>query len=485
MQSSKRKVINAGVAYTIGNILIKGITFLTLPIFTRILTTQEFGKFNVYVSYETILTIFAGICLYGSLRTAWYDFKNKFKQYVLSALSLSLCIFFFLLILANVLYPFIKPFFDFTRGVLNILVVHSYAMFIFQFYNVRLALEYRYKEYLFVSAINSIGGTVLSIFLILIVFSENKHIARIYGYAIVPITIAFFIVYFFFREAIKEKYHLFVWNYWKYGLKISIPLVVHTLSQQILNQFDRIMINEMVSSVAVGIYGFMHTVSNILNVLFLSMDNVWPVWFYEQLEKKDYNAINKRARNYILVMNILYIGFISIMPDVIAIVGTEDYQMGVKLVVPLSFAVYFTFLYSLPVHIEYFYKKTKYIALGTAEAAGINFVFNYIAISLWGYQGAAWSTLLSYILLFIFHWNIAKRINCVKMFPTRFIIKSILTLSFYSIWILACIENLIIRWCGMVIVLSLAFTRYKKDIGSVLDMLPIIGKRMHNYKNNE
>ena len=87
---SKNKVVRAGIAYTIGNVLLRGIAFLTLPIFTRILTTQEFGLFNVYVSYETILTIFSGVCLYGSLRTAWYDYRTSFDQYVSSILTLSL-----------------------------------------------------------------------------------------------------------------------------------------------------------------------------------------------------------------------------------------------------------------------------------------------------------------------------------------------------------------------------------------------------------
>ena len=102
MGDSKNKVVKAGIAYTVGNVLLKGIAFLTLPIFTRLLTTQEFGLYNVYVSYESILTIFAGVCLYGSLRTAWYDYKTTFQQYVLSSLTLSFGCFLVLLIAANV-----------------------------------------------------------------------------------------------------------------------------------------------------------------------------------------------------------------------------------------------------------------------------------------------------------------------------------------------------------------------------------------------
>lgn len=134
--------------------------------------------------------------------------------------------------------------------------------------------------YLLVSGINSIGGTTFSIFLILVVFKSHRYIGRIYGYAIVPICVAAIIWLSFFREARRKKLILFNKGYWKYGLSISIPLVVHTFSQQILSQFDRIMINTLVSVAAVGIYGFIQTIASILQIIVQSMDNAWSVELY-------------------------------------------------------------------------------------------------------------------------------------------------------------------------------------------------------------
>lgn len=82
---------------------------------------------------------------------------------------------------------------------------------------------------------------------------------------------------------------------------------MHTFSQQILSQFDRIMINTLVSVAAVGIYGFIQTIASILQIIVQSMDNAWSVWMYEQLDKKQYSQIQEKARTYILLMNILYI----------------------------------------------------------------------------------------------------------------------------------------------------------------------------------
>lgn len=470
------RAAKAGLAYTIGNILVKGITFLTLPIFTRMLTTEQFGVYNLYVSYETLLTIFTGMCIYGSLRTAKYDYATRFGEYTTNALTLSLVVLSALLILGNVTYPVYAAKLDFDRLLLNTLIIHSYAMFVFQFYNTKIALEYDYKKFLIISAINSIGGTVLSIALIFFVSSEDRAYGRIYGYAIVPILIASSLVYNYLQIAFRNKHRFIDLSIWKYGLRISLPLVVHTFSQQILHQFDRIMIDNMSGKSSVGIYGFVQTIANILQIIVLSMDNAWSVWMYEQLSEKNYKEIYRKAKLYILLMNVLYVGFISLAPDIIRLLGTKDYFQGRVMIVPLAFAVYFVFLYSLPVHVEYFNKKTNYIAMGTSLAAVSNIILNYIFIKFYGYEAAAWTTLASYIVLFVFHLIIAKKIDSNKMFPLRTTVWSITVLGLFSLTIIFFVDKWLVRWVLMVSVIVAGYFINKSRINEALSNFSYLRK---------
>ena len=96
-------------------------------------------------------------------------------------------------------------------------------------------------------------------------------------------------------------------------------------------------------------------------------------------------------------------------------------------------------------------KKTKYIAMGTSLAAVLNIVLNYIFIKKFGYQAAAWTTLFSYIALFIFHWVIAKTIDHNAMFPRKMIALSVVMLSVYSAVIIYYVNSIIIRWSVMVL----------------------------------
>ena len=63
MDNINKKAVKAGIWYTIGNMLLKGCIFLTLPIFTRLLSTSDFGIYNTYMAYEGLITALLGLGL--------------------------------------------------------------------------------------------------------------------------------------------------------------------------------------------------------------------------------------------------------------------------------------------------------------------------------------------------------------------------------------------------------------------------------------
>ena len=87
MSKSGSQAVKAGIAYTIGNVLIRGINFITLPIFSRLMTTEEFGVYNVFLSYESILYVIVGLALHSSIRSAKIEFKEEIDGYT-SSISL-------------------------------------------------------------------------------------------------------------------------------------------------------------------------------------------------------------------------------------------------------------------------------------------------------------------------------------------------------------------------------------------------------------
>ena len=121
-----------------------------------------------------------------------------------------------------------------------------------------------------------------------------------------------------------------------------------------------------------------------------------------------YDDINSRANYYMFFITFIACSIMIVSKEVIFIVGPSSYLEGVNLFVPIIVGMFFLFLYTIPVVVEYYYKETRFIGLTTFIAAVINVVTNYFFIRLYGYQAAAYTTLFTYVIMFGFHWNVSK-----------------------------------------------------------------------------
>ena len=400
------KQVKAGLGYTIGNILIKGVTFITLPVFTRLLSTSEYGNFNTYMAYEAIIAIILGLGMYSSIKNAKYDFPDKIDLYVSTLLRLTLIPLIVLCLVIVIFSNSITGFTNFSSSILFLLLFQSYGTAMLSICNARLALEYNYKKYLTFAFFYTFVGIGLSIILILTVFNTQRDYGRIVGAATPMIILA---CYIFIYEGKKASFQ-FDGKMASYALAFGIPMICHYLSQSIQSQVDRIMISKMVDTSSTGIYSFAYSVAMILQVIYYSVDNVWSVWFYEQMDKKNYSSIRPVLKKYIFIIAVLASIMLVGSKEFIMVMSSRSYWIGRNIFIPVLLGIFMLFLYTIPAGVEYYYKKTKYIAVMTAIAAVVNISLNYILIKAFGYEAAAYATMVSYAVTFLGHWFISQKI---------------------------------------------------------------------------
>ena len=70
----------------LSTILRSGVVFITMPIFTRLLGTAQYGEYSIYVSWLSILGCFMGINVKSSLGTGILAFENDYKRFRSSVL---------------------------------------------------------------------------------------------------------------------------------------------------------------------------------------------------------------------------------------------------------------------------------------------------------------------------------------------------------------------------------------------------------------
>ena len=134
---------------------------------------------------------------------------------------------------------------------------------------------------------------------------------------------------------------------------------------------------------------------------------------------------NKEINKFVCILTIL---FVAIAPEVLIVLGTKDFVEAKYMVGPVIIGTFFQFLYSYFVLMEMYCKKTIIIAIGSIMAAIVNFYLNMFFIPILGYVVAAYTTMVGYILLMIYHWIAFKLVYKPKIFAE----KQILILTFFT-----------------------------------------------------
>lgn len=446
-------LVKSSFWYTIGNFFIKGITFITIPLFTNIMTVEEYGLVNNYTAIASIFSLFVGLSLNGAINNANFEFKEDIKGFMSSTLFLSTLSFAIFLILGNGYFFFRNSFFELSQTIFNLMIFQSYGNFLINFLSAYFTINVQYFKFLSLSVLSTVLNIGLSLVMIFTLFEENRYIGRVVGSSGAFILIGLLI---YFAIMFKGK-KLINMEYWKFSLKIALPLIPHSLSNVLLSQFDRVMINTYSGSFDAGIYSYIYNLGVVLSVIWASTNNAWVPWFYAEMEKKDYVKIKKTSNYYMILFGAVTLASMLVLIDVAKIMAPAEYLVGIPLIIPILLGYYFQFLYSLPINIEFFKKKTNYIAMGTIASAVINIILNIIFIPIYGYIAAGYTTVVAYFFLFIFHYFLAKKLIGKQLFDTKMIVSvtSIVVILSFVMFFLT--NYIILRYLMVVLLLAVSY----------------------------
>ena len=142
MSAKKKSVFKAGIWYTISNFLVKGITFLTMPLFTRIMSSDDIGLFSNISSWFNILAIVTTFEIYSSISIARFDYKDNLDEYVSSSLFLSTIITSIFYILVLIFHNFFENLFSMNFITLNLIFIYLLVYTSIQMYQIKNQINY-------------------------------------------------------------------------------------------------------------------------------------------------------------------------------------------------------------------------------------------------------------------------------------------------------------------------------------------------------
>ncbi len=459
--------IKASVWYTICSIIQKGINTLLIPIYVRLMSTEQYGTYTLYQSWLGIIIIFS------TLNLAAYAFnncliKNEDKREQITSSFLSL-ISVLSLIVVIVFILFIEKWekiFGLDGAYIIAFVADGFMMVAIELWSARKKFDYEYKSVVFVTIIVSVINCLFGV--VCVYFANDKALA-----AILVKIIAQAIVVFFLAVSVWGKGRVFFdKELWKYALCFNIPLIPHFLSTRILQQVDRIMINDFCGLSQAGIYGFSYKISEVMmifNNAFLA--SIIP-WTYRKLKEKKYREIQNKIILTVIIIGAINLVLILLAPEVVLVLGTKEYLSAIYVIPPIACSTYLMYVFNIFVNVTYYYEKNNLVVIASVCASVLNIILNYIFIPRYGYVAAGYTTLASYIVLVLMHYiiqNIAKNTEGVR--EQIYSGKKFMFISFLII-VIGCSSVLlynrfIIRYI-MVILIGLIILRNRKKILQLL-----------------
>lgn len=463
--SNNNKVLKAGAWYTISSITLKAVSIITAPIFTRLLTPTDYGMFNNFFSWQTILACFFGLCLNYSIGRAKIDFKEDFDGYLASIQTLSSGVGLVFLFLALPFLDTLSSFMELDKGLLISLLIMLIVSPSIDFLQSKYRFEYRYKENVCIAIINSIVVILLSICFILISNIEDRYVGRIMGSVVPSFFLGLFAIIYLYT---KGKNNIKT-SYWKYALRISLPMIPHGLAMVLLAQIDRVMLIKLDSFDAAGLYSFGYSYALMISIFTNAIMNAWQPWLYDMVSEKKYESLVHSNKQINGLAFSIAISLIAIGPEVIMILGSEPFYDAKWMVAPVIAGCFFQFLYGYFSLMELYCKRTELIAIGSVGTAAIKIGLNFIFIPRYGYVGAAYTTMLAYVILLFFHWSMFKLIFKHKIFAESQILLLVILMTVFTFIFALTYDTYIIRYVlFLTIFVPIAYI-YRKQLKTLIN----------------
>ncbi len=397
--------VRASFWFLVCGFLQRGISVITVPIFTRLFTRAEYGQFSVFNSWLGILTIFVSLNLYsGVYMQGMVKFERERRQFSSALQGLTLVLTATWLGVYLLFQDFWNAIFSLTTVQMLALITMIWTAAVYGFWSSEQRLEMRYGKLVTVTLLISIIKPALGIWLVL--HADDKVTARILGLVFVEL-----VGYtgLFIGQMWRGR-QFFSRRFWIYALRFNLPLVPHYLSMSVLSGADRIMISNMVGDEEAGIYSLAYSVSLLMTLFNTALLQTCEPWLYKKIKAGGLQDIAVVAYPVFILIAGINLMLIAFAPEIVAVFAPPSYRDAIWVIPPVAMSVYFMFAYSFFATFEFYYEKTGYIASASAIGAVLNVVLNVIFIKIFGYYAAGYTTLACYILYALFHYIFSRRI---------------------------------------------------------------------------
>lgn len=390
--------------YGLGNIGTKIIAILLLPLYTAYLTPADYGVLQICNVLSSIIVTVIIMGSSSALFKVYYEDENEENRRVI----LGTTTIFYLITAAMIIFPLIIL----RRLISQILIGGEQSNYL-----LLLVLIAAYFEGLISLGLailraheKSVTYAIFSVFRLIIYIGLNicfvavlhRNYVGVKEATLIAIIISFIVIFILTFKKIKWKFNK---DYIKEILIIGIPLALGGLASWVLNMTDRYMLKyllpEDIALTQVGLYSLGAKLASFIYFILVAPFMLsWGALMYSYQNDPDAKQIYKSVLNiFAVIAGVLFLIISFFSPEFLNLIArNKDYMVAYKVVPYLAFSkvlfgVYMVFTVGVTLT-----RNTKYITLANTIAAFLNIIFNFFLIPNYGMMGAAFASLISFII---------------------------------------------------------------------------------------
>ena len=409
--SALRKLLGASAVYGLGSVLVRGLAFILLPLYTRYLSPAEYGIVALTVTCTVVLGLLYPLGLRGAVSRTYYEggTVEERKERVGTlwiAMILSAAVMALLLdrvgpSLTATLLPEV-PFHPYLRlavwtaflGVLGLTPL------------VLLQAQERPLAFVLLTLWTALTTTAVTVWLVVKGGGAEGYLRGALigaGLAAIPyLALTFGQIRPVFRMSVLMP-----------ALAFGLPLVPHALAGWALEMSDRAILTRLVPLHDVGVYSLGYQLGAAMGLVTTAFNAAWVPFLFGTLKDEGETAHPKLARlvtYYAVVLCFIGLGWSLLVEHAITLIAGPEFREAYRITPWVVGGYLFGGLYLIPTNFLFWRRQTRIIPLVTLAAGGANVGLNLWLVPRYGAMAAAWSTLAAYAILLVLTWRSAERL---------------------------------------------------------------------------
>ena len=382
---------------TISNFSSKLLSFLLVPLYTSVLTTKDYGIYDIF---NTTIMLLIPILTMGIIESVLrFPLENRENSEVIYLVGLKHVLrgFFILIIVCGINYVYT---FSDTLLKYNIFFIFLYITAVVSQMLQNFARGIEKVSSLAVSGILS-SIAVISLNILFLLYLDlglvGYFLANILGMVISIIYLVFSLGVWKYKlsRKIDKKLEKEMLNY-------SIPTIANSISWWVNNAADRYIIISLFGLATNGIYSVSYKIPSIMNVFQTIFNQAWTISAVQEFDKNDSNGFYKNVYSGTNFVMITVCSILILLTKVLARLLYKNQFYSAWTYVPyLLISILFGVLCGVLGGVYTATKDSKKLGSSTVIGAVVNVIAGYLLSVLIVPIGAALGTLLSYIIVWL------------------------------------------------------------------------------------